>query len=439
MASYLGFTLGAQPIGEITEALSAVIGGSARTFSTEPGEFAMESKLSAPGRATLFVKGFTPALFADIKIYNGGTGGVRFFGGTVIDLMFDAARINDEPWHKLECQDYAWQLNRYKRVRGTYSGLGINTCLRQVLASFTDPAAGFRVGYCPASLGDVRDLTVDDVSVTDVLDRLAEQADGFWTIDGHRRVHIFTSPDHLSTDSLTIDDTTNNFAGLRVQQDGSDIATRVIVHGDGSQTTALASSSATTVAIEECAPFVGATVVAGDAFANGSAFSYTGVSARSGPGNLTGVSGLTVDLPQGTDVVVRVIDEDATAQSDLSTAMNGLSGLAEILVTEPTGNIDTCTYIAAAVLAQRKAAYVSIGYRAQDQLHTGAASTVPGQMVTVSLTTPIAISSDYRVQGVEVSVKPGGKVVGTTLGFERKVALGPYNRTLRTGRILARR
>lgn len=438
MSSYLGFTLGSQVIGEITEGFSAVIAGSTRVVSTEPGEFSIVDRLSAASEATLYVRGFVPAEFSDVKLYNGGTGGVRLFCGTVITPTYDAVRLGDEPWHHLQCRDYTWLINRYKRVRGTYSGIGVNTCLRQVLASFTD--GGFTVGYCPSSLGNVRDLTFEDATVTDVLDQLSEIADGFWDVDGDKRVHIFTDPDHLSTDSLTLDASSRNFSGLSVTRDGTEIATRVIVHGASVQVTSLTSSASTTLPIEECAPFIGASTSAGDAFVNGAEIAYTGVSVSSGPGNLTGVTGLTTDVPQGAAAQVRVVVEDSSAQTALATLLGGgMSGVAEIMIQAGGEGIDTCTGIANSVLAVRKASQVQLSYRAQDQVHTGAQETVPGQVVSVSLSSPSTVSGDFRVQSVDIGVKQGGKVAGTTLGFERRVNLAPYNRVLKTGRILARR
>lgn len=438
MTAYLGFTLGSQVIGEITEGFSAVIGGSTRVVSTEPGEFSIVDRLSAASEATLYVRGFVPAEFSDVKLYNGGTGGTRLFCGTVITPTYDAVRLGDEPWHQLQCQDYTWLINRYKRVRGIYSGIGINTCLRQVLASFTD--GGFTVGYCPSSLGNVTDLVFEDATVTDVLDQLAEIADGFWDVDGDKRVHIFTDPDHLSTDSITLDASSKNFSGLKVTRDGTEIATRVIVHGAAVQVTSLTSSASTTLPVEECSPFVGASTTSGSVFVNGMAIAYTGVSVTSGPGNLTGVTGLTADVPQGASAQVRVVVEDGTAQSDLATLLGGgLSGIAEITVQSSGANIDGCTGLANSILATRKASQVQLSYRTQDQVHTGAQGTVPGQVVSVSLSSPSTVSGDFRVQSVDIGVKQGGKVAGTTLGFERRVNLAPYNRVLRTGRILTRR
>lgn len=435
MPAYLGFTLNTENVGALTEGFSATIAGTTRKLAVD--DLAITERLSAPSTADVFVRGFTPAEFADVRLYNGGTGGVCLFGGTAVRTEFDATRLGDDPWWHLSCQDYTWLLNRYKRVRGTYTGLSINTTLRQILASFSD--GGFRVGYCPGSLGSVRDLTFEDVSITDVLDQLADLCGGYWDVDADKRVHIFTDPDHLSTDGIALDASSLNFSALTVLRDGTDIATRVVAHGASTQTTTAATTGATTIDVDECAIFVGASSSAGDAFVDGMAIAYSGVSASNGPGSLTGVTGLTSVVSQGAQVFVRAVAEDGTAQTDLATLIGGgVSGVAEVLVSESRAQRDMAVDLAASVLAKRQTTYKALSYTTQDQVHDGAQGTVPGQVVDVDLTAPLTIAGTYRVQEVALSVKPGGKVSGSTLGFQRRVQLAPYFRALNVARYLSR-
>lgn len=435
MPAYLGFTLNTENVGAMTEGFSATIAGTTRKLAVD--DLAITERLSAPSTADVFVRGFTPAEFADVRLYNGGEGGVCLFGGTAVTTAFDATRLGDDPWWHLSCQDYTWLLNRYRRVRGTYTGLSINTTLRQILASFSD--GGFRVGYCPGSLGSVRDLTFEDASITDALDQLADLCGGYWDVDADKRVHIFTEPDHLSTDGIALDASSRNFSALKVMRDGTDVATRVVVHGASTQATNAATTAATTVDVDECAIFVGASSSAGDAFVDGMVIAYTGVSASNGPGSLTGVTGVTSIVSQGAQVFVRAVAEDGTAQTDLATLIGGgVSGIAEVLVSEPRAQRDMAEDLAASVLAKRQTTYKALSYITQDQVHDGAQATVPGQVVDVDLTAPLTIAGTYRVQEVAISLKPGGTLSGSTLGFQRRVQLAPYFRALNVARYLAR-
>lgn len=435
MAAILGFTLNTEAVGAMTEGFSATVAGTARPVDVD--QLTIVDRLSAPSTAEVFVRGFTPAEFSEVRVYNGGVGGVCLFGGHATHTGFDAVRLGDDPWWRLSCQDYTWLLNRYRRVRGTYTGMAINVAVSQILASFSD--GGFRVGYCPDTLGSVRDVIFDDATITETLERFADLCGGFWDVDADKRVHIFTDPDHLSTDSVAISGATNNFAAFGVVRDGTDIATRVVVHGASAATTEYVWASAVTVPVDECSHFVGASASSGAAFANGIAFSYGGVSAVLGPGSLTSVTGLTRDIAQGGAVFVRAVSEDASAQSDLATLIGGgASGVAEVTVADGRAGRDMAYDLAASLLARRKTTYKALNYTTDDQTHDGAQQTVPGQTVAVNVSSPVSVSGTFRVQEVQIGLKPGGKVQGTTLGFRRRVQLAPYFRALNVARYLAR-
>lgn len=435
MSSLLGFTLGQANVGEMTTGFSVTVAGSA--VSIDQDSLQITHRLSAPSTASFAVRGVTPAAFSDVQIYNGGSGGVRVFGGTATRVYYNAVRIGDDPWHQVECVDYAgFLLNRYKRVTAQYEDTSINTALRRLLEDFTD--GGFRVGYCPASLGTIWRLELNDASVTDGIEQLATACGGFWDADADKRVHIFSDPDHLSADGITIDDTSQNFVRPTVQTDGEGIATRVIVLGDSTTTTSITAAGASTVEVEDVTPFVGASLSSGTALCEGQVLTYTGASARNGPGSLTGVSGVVSDVVAGAAIRVRAMAEDASAQSDLATALGGgLSGIAELTL-PMEGDRDLVTDIAAAELAKRKSAFKSLTYTADDERHSGAFGTVPGQTVTVDLTTPTTVSGTYRVQQVDLSLRTGGTLSGTSVDFTRRINLGPYFRGLNVARRLAK-
>lgn len=434
MSALLGFTLGAAAVGEMTEGFSATIAGTARVIDQE--SLQITHRLSAPSTASFAVRGFTPAEFSDVQLYNGGTGGVRLFGGTATRIHYEAVRIGDDPWHQVECVDYAgFLLNRYKRVTAQYHGLSVNTILRRLLEDFTN--GGFRVGYCPSSLGTIHRLVLDDVSVTDAIEQLAAECGGFWDVDADKRVHLFDDPDHLSADGITLDNSSGNFVRPTVQVDGEGIATRVIVLGNSTETTAAMVTGATSIGVEDVSPFVGQSSSAGTALCEGMVLTYTAVSARTGAGTLT-VSGVTTDVPAGAEIRVRAMVEDTSAQTDLATALGGgLSGVAELTLAMHVDR-DLAVDVATAELAKRKTAFKSLTYATYDQVHDGAQGTVPGQTVTVDLTAPTTVSGTYRVQQVDIGLRHGGTVAGTTLGFARRVTLAPYFRGLNIARRLAR-
>lgn len=432
--SYLGFTLGAL-VGVITEGFSATINGTTRQIGVN--DLTIQDRLSAPSTADVFVRGFTPAEFSDVRLYNGGTGGVCLFGGTAIVTEFTSARMDDDPWWHLQCQDYTWLLNRFKRVRGRYTNIGVNTALRQMISAYAD--VGFRVGYCPSSLGNITDLVCEDVPFTTALDQLSAESESFWDVDADKRVHIFSDPDHLSTDAVALTDTSKNFSGLTVLRDGTEIATRVMALGKSTATTSVTAGGATSLAVDDVLPFVGGGI-GGSAFSGGSLLAYTGTSVQFGPGNLTGVTGIANIIEQGAEIRPAAVVDDTGAQTALATLLGGgQSGVAVITVEASWANVDGCAAVAAEELARRSSSYQGLRYRALDQVHTGAQATVPGQTVSVTLTDPASVSGTFRVQDVQIGLRPGGKVTGTTVGFERRVSLGPYFRALDMAKRLAGR
>lgn len=430
--SYLGFSLGSANVGDITEGFSAVIGGSSRPVAVE--DLSINPRLSGPSMATVYVRGFVPALYADIALYNGGTGGVKLFAGTVLNVAYDAVRLGDDPWHRLDCQDYTWLADRYAKVTARYQDCGVNTALHRLISSFTN--GGLRVGYCPASLGDIWDVAFENATVTQAIDTLAQQAGAYWTIDGDKRVNIFSDVSHYSGEALSVSNSSKNFSALNVTQDGREIATRVIVRGAGTQTTDVVATSATTIPVEDVIPFRGDSASSGQAIVNDQVISYTGTSVASGPGDLTGVTGITVEIAQGADIRVYAMVEDATAQTTLASAL-GSSGIA-ILNMDVDAGRDLAIAIATAELAKRKDTFTQLQYTAYDQLHTGASQTWPGRTVSVLLSAPTSVSGTFRVQAADITMRPGGKLSGTSLQFQRRVTLAPYYRGLNTARRLAR-
>lgn len=428
----LGFTLNGANVGTLTEGFSAVIGGSTQPVSVDG--LTISPRLSGPSTATVYVRGVTPTLFSDIQLYNGGTGGIRLFGGTVLNIAYDAVRMGDDPWHRLDCQDYTWLADRYTKVNARYSDCGVNTALNRLVSSFTN--GGFRVGYCPSSLGDIWDVAFENATVTQAVDELARQAGAYWTIDADKRINIFSDTAMFSSDSLSVSDSSKNFVAPNVASDGREIATRVVVLGAGTQTTDMVVPSATTIAVEDVLPFRGESSSSGSAQIGEMVIAYSDTSVAMGPGTLTGVTGVTTEIPQGASVRVYALAEDSSAQTTLASAL-GASGIATLRIETDAGR-DLAVAIAAAELAKRKSTFTQLQYTAYDQTHAGASRTLPGQTVSVSLTAPTSVSGTFRVQAAEISMRAGGKLAGTALQFQRRVTLAPYFKGLNTARRLAR-
>jgi hypothetical protein len=108
---------------------------------------------------------------------------------------------------------------------------------------------------------------------------------------------------------------------LAFQNQLSQIRTRVTGLGGGSQSSGVTPYGSSTIAVKETGWYSssgGKIKLAGLAPLN-----YTGVSAASGPGFITGVSGLTRDIPDSETINLFVELNDAVAQAQLASRLSG--------------------------------------------------------------------------------------------------------------------
>jgi len=343
---------------------------------------------------TLTAGGTKPAEGADIVLTLGGE---LLFGGTVQRVRSIQEQGGTLMSWNLAATDWWWLLNRYARVTGRFVG-GINTVVAKLLATYTD--GGFLPGYLPQSLGDI-DVTFDGERVGDAIKRIAKAANGgagaFVRITPYKRIDIATSfPDGISLSLVNATD----YHQVTVESILDQVRTRVQARGVGTQTTVVSAPSSTTLSVEE----VGIFPASGSAWVPSmGAIAYTGRSATSGPGALTGVTGITADIPQGSAVQVFAQADDSSAQTALaSTLGGGRSGVA----VEQVAN-DAWTYTESAAQASARLALLKTP---QSVLNVMAVA-VPaakvfqhevGAIVAANVTSPQTISGDYRIQRVVI-------------------------------------
>lgn len=179
-----------------------------------------------------------------------------------------------------------------------------------------------------------------------------------------------------------------------------------------------AAAGSTTLQVEDLAQFPSA----GWAEApGGQLFTYTGRSASSGAGTLTGIpasgvgsltaavragtvkavphltgcSGITYALVSGDPVNVVVIVNDATAQTALAALVGG-DGIHEMFITDGRWSITEATARANAELSLRKNPLVTVSFQTRDP------SMQSGRDVTLTLTSP-AISGTFKIQRVTLT------------------------------------
>jgi len=372
---------------------AVAIGGVTRTDAQQNVGFTLSKTLDGDQTLTLTLGGTEPDEGQDVLLTLGGE---LFFGGTVQRVR---SVVNGQlvKW-ECACSDWWWLLNRYARVTGTFAG-GVNSVVARLLATYSD--GGFLPGYLPQTLGDIS-ITCDDEPLGDVLRRVAKGANNgagaFIRLTPFKRVDIATSfPDGLT---LTLVNSSDQRRVIR-EKALDQVRTRVRARGKGAQTTELVRYLSATIPVADCSIFAdsGSVWVAGMG-----PVAYTGRSTTSGAGTLTGCTGVTDDIAQGTLVQVYVEANDATAQSDLATTLGGgRSGIATHSIANEDWSLAEATAMAGAHLTLLKDPLVTLTV---DGVALPAAQMLRhevGAVLEANVTSPMTVSGDYRVQQVTVS------------------------------------
>lgn len=252
------------------------------------------------------------------------------FGGTIDTVSF--TKQQGQPTiYDVACTDWMWLANKDSEIYERFENIGANTAIARIL-QYVDPAIGIMPGSIPESLGNVT-MTIDGSNFETAINNIAKAVKANWKLTAHRRVDLFQTEVPTANALELIDSSRVKSLSFLIQL--SQIRTRVTGLGGGSQTSGTTSANSSTILVKETGWYSssgGLIKVSGIA-----PFTYTGKTANSGLGQLTGVSGLTRDLADGETVSLFVVVNDGTAQSDLATKLSGggsLNGIATYRFTD---------------------------------------------------------------------------------------------------------
>ncbi len=232
---------------------------------------------------------------------------------------------------------------------------------------------------------------------------------------------MFFTPDD-ATNSIDLTASGTDFWDFKFGTDASQVRSRVIYEGGGAQTTQMVSVGATTIPVDEIGWYSSS---GGTVRAKANLITYTGISATSGPGSLTGCSGITEAIAQGESVYNYVTVNDAATQAALATVLGGgLSGVVEQFVQDNRLSLAEITARASQDLALYKNPMDRATYTTTNPY------VKPGRTVNITLTSPTSISTAVQVQ--EQRIKGRRKVDGTitTLALDRLITGQPIVRDL---------
>jgi hypothetical protein len=376
--------------------------------------------LRADGQPATFrfkVKNTAPALGQDVRVtYT--TPDDYLFGGTL--LQVESTPSDNQSTHVLwDCTavGYQWLLNRYTLVLAQYASAGVSTIVADILSRFTD--GGFTVGYVPASLGTLS-MEFTWETVWDALRRIAKAKGAVVDVTPTRAINMYVTYPEAPLTTVTEADILVN--SLTYRGDLTQVRTRTLYEGAGSTTTTAVSAGAATIPIADLTAFDSGTAVIAR-----SLVTYTGRSALSGPGVLTGVTGLLYDVGQNEAINIVVAATDAAADTALATLLGGgLDGQATNYLQDGRLSSSEATARASADLDTFGGALEDISFVWwPSRRYLRAGRTLP-----LSVSYPIAISGTYLIQSVTITPcrRMGGEA-GLD-GMMQTIQLGSFTRSL---------
>lgn len=424
-----GFHSGETASGYFDESFTITIGGTDRTKKChfETLEI-IERADNAPNELHLSVWGFTPTMWQEIKIYDGGIDvGVPIFAGHILKITQKSHRKNERATFEIVASDYYWLMDRYALVTKRWRNVGIGTIVADVLANYTD--GGFTLGYCSSGLGNVTDFTVYHERVSAVLKQLAALVSGaYFTLDYGKRVSIFTTPDEEGN-AINLTNSATDFWDFDYEQDGSQVQTFVRGIGGGGNLTA-AYGGGSTLTVDETGWYTndvgGGLLVQNYLWADVTRLVFSSRAPDSGAGTITVTAPVNTieDIPNNTPLDVSAEVVDGTANTNLATALGGsLSGQAMGLVRDGRWSFASTYAAANAQLARYKDPIKMIRFTTTSQYVR------PGRTVTVNMTLPTTISATFRIQEVRIVGRRNVNTSGT-VALDRIVTAGPFVRNL---------
>ncbi len=319
--------------------------------------------------ATLSVYGFDPIAGQTIVIGSGASTN-RVFGGTILRTHQRSVRGYAKKIYDLECVDWTWTLNKRRAFKVYTVGTAANVAVADLVTTYAPTFGTSKVKTgAPMLTGD---LVFRGTPIMDAIQQIAQTVGWRAYPDYDKVLHFFSTETDQTPAALQASN--YQFDGLDYVLDLSQIQTRVYGAGGGAQTTAAVAVGASSIPVNECGWYSASGGSAIDAHAN--RITYTGVSASSGPGNITGVSGITTAIMQGDAINVFIQKDDAAAQTALAALIGGGDdGIREGWIEDGRWSLATATNQAQAQLDTFKNQDVRGSYTTFDKL-TKAGKTV---------------------------------------------------------------
>lgn len=380
---------GATRSGYYREQLQATIAGIDRATKFEKGKTKIKRTLNeSPNTATFSLFGVEPPLGAEVIIGNGSLSN-RLFGGNITDrkqasVKQSGGQVAKQLWD-VTCSDWIFDLAGEANVLERYFNTPAHLIFRDLATKY---APGYSLKRVKTGGPVIDDIAFDMVTLPSAFTQLGNRCDPtwHWDCDPYKVLHFFdyeelvAQPKPITTANL-------DYNKLDYQDSLRLVRTQVTVVGGGGSATAPTAAGSTSHPVDECGWYD-----TPGRFKSGSQIcTYTGRSASSGPGNLTGIpaagaGAILFDIKQGDQAYIVVIEDDLAAQAALQAVMGG-TGIRKYNVRDGTLGVAGARVRAMAELAMYRSEIKSGGYTAHDNvLDAGRFATINLPNRTASLT-----------------------------------------------------
>lgn len=363
------------------------------TLYTQPGQTENGGFYAGGFYAGGFFTGVGAVAAGQTLILADGAANNRYFGGTIVKLRSRSVKTpgGQQPAVRLFdiwATDWTRTLNKRTVTKSYPTGMSASA----VVTDLVSYATGFTARNVQAGAPALTSrLVFKGKKIADAIAEVGRAISPNWRnyVDPDQDVHFFLT--ETSQRPKAIVPGVTSYDALDYTLDLTQIRTRMLVEGGGASTTAPVAAGATSIPVDECGWYSasGGTIVS----PFGDLITYTGRSASSGVGNLTGVpaagaGAITVDLLQGDPMHVWVQVDDVAAQTALA-ALEGGDGIYEQPLSNGHWNVADCTAAGVAELAAYSGTIVSGTLWSLDKLHRSGKTlsiALPGRDITVDVT-----------------------------------------------------
>jgi hypothetical protein len=265
-----------------------------RTSALDPGilydSITIQDTLNEkPNTASFTTWMSKPSLGATVSISLGSKAGVPMFAGTVMDVQQQYEQIPAHLRYHVSCIDWHWRLNKLV-VAAKYTNLPAENIIADLLTTW---APGYTRNHLVVGLGMIDEITFTNERLGDCFSRIAARVGAYWYIDTQKDLHFFVADDPDIAQPRALTPTHPSLSNVSVENDLSQMISRVHVEGGGSNASIDCPVGARSIPVNVGSWYEsnGGTVISGQ-----QRISYTSVVGLGGAGSLVG-PGVTPQTP----------------------------------------------------------------------------------------------------------------------------------------------